>query len=96
MGEFTLVKIVLFSSFVVGLLIIGVGLFEETYRKKNRYEMIYFGLFFAIVGIVAYAAAISGHEAGYKDGQVDALKGKFKYSITLEPSFEIKENVIRK
>jgi hypothetical protein len=43
----------------------------------NKYEV---GLIITII-ISLLIIGISGHAVGYRDGQEDALKGKYKYSL---------------
>lgn len=94
--NYSLTQLVLIISAIAGMFFVCFGIFQETYQKKNRYHMIYFGVLFALIGIVGHAALIAGQQEGYRHGQIDALRGKFKYTIIFEPKFEIKERVIEK
>lgn len=94
--KFSVTEITLITVGLGGMFFVAYGLIQEVYRKKNCYHLIYFGLLFALMGIVGNAALRVGREEGYKQGQVDAMKGKWKYTIILEPKFEIKERVIEK
>ena len=94
--DFVLTQLVLIISAIGGMFFVCFGIFQETYQKKNRYHMIYFGVLFALIGIVGHAALIAGQQEGYRHGQVDAFKGNWKYTIVLEPKFEIKERIIEK
>lgn len=94
--EFSITELTLIIVGLGGMFLVAFGLIREVCKKGNYYNTIYFGLLFALIGIVGNAALRVGREEGYKQGQVDAMKGDWKYTIILEPKFEIRERVIEK
>jgi hypothetical protein len=90
---------------VVGLVTFCLGIFVEStakegtpsYKQNNGLIFAILGILIIVLGVFGLTGYRAGLNDGYRNGQVDALRGVVKYErkLTIEP-FKIREEIVEK